>query len=178
MAQTIKTTQQWILDLLKMFGAIRVEQATRLLRLKFPTATLSKTIMPLLTTRMIKRSEGYLFSRSGKIDDRIIDAIDIMTLIGLDVSQGIIHGNGDPVVLSFFKWREDDKLWHYDICPIPYGTEIAVVKKLENTNQKYRMLVFVPEKEEQMDAVNISCEHCYVLKKGSRFEFYRYEQED
>lgn len=177
MAQLNKTDQQWILELLKLFGAIRYYQANKLLKLKFPYATLSITIKPLLTSRTIKSSEGYLFSRSGKIDDKIIEAIDLMLLIEPDISQGLIRGKGEPVVLTFFKWRKD-KLWHYDICPISYGTEIAVSAKLENTNQKYRMIVFVPEKPEQMDAINISCEHCFVIKNNGNYEFYRCEEED
>ncbi len=177
MAQLNKKDQQWILELLKIFGAIRYEQANKLLKLKFPDATLERTINPLLTNRMIKRSEGYLFSRSGKIDDKIIEALDLALLIEPDISQGLIRGKGEPVVLTFFKYREN-KLWHYDICPIAYGTEIAVSAKLENTNQKFRMIVFVPEKEEQMEGINISCEHCYVLKNNGEYEFYRCEKED
>lgn len=177
MAQTIKTTQRWILEILKMFGAIRVEQAEKLLKMKFPTATLERTIMPLLTSRLIKRNEGYLFSGSGKIDDKTVEAVDIMLLTEPDISQGFICGKGEPIVLTFFKWR-NDKLWHYDICPIAYGTEAAVSAKLENTNQKYRMIVFVPEREEQMEAIDISCEHCYVLKNNGNYDFYRYKEED
>lgn len=160
-----------------MFGAMKESQANRLLKMKFPYATLEKTIYPLLTAGKIKRSDGYLFSRSGKLDNATTSALDIMFLIGADISQGLIKGNGDPISLTFFKWRED-KLWHYDICPVSYGTEAVVSAKLQNTNQKYRMIVFVPQKAEQMQAIGISCEHCYVLKNNDDYEFYRYKGEE
>ncbi len=176
MTRLNRMDQQWILELLKMFGAIRCDQANKLLKLKYPNATLERTINPMLTSRIIKRSEDYLFSRSGKIDDKIIEAIDIMLLIEPDISHSFVRGKGEPVVLTFFKCRKD-KLWYYDICPVAYGTETAVSAKLKNTNQKFRMIVFVPEKEEQMDAIKISCEHCYVLKHKNNYEFYSYRKD-
>ena len=81
--------QQVILDLLSLFGAVRENQAEAILRLKYPDATLEKTIYPLITGRKIKRSNGYLFSRSGKLDEKIIEAIDIMLLLGPDITQPI-----------------------------------------------------------------------------------------
>lgn len=163
-----------ILDLLQQFGAVREDQAEKILRFKFPAATLERTIFPMLTGRTIRRSNGYLFSRSGKMDDRIIEAIDIMLLLGPEPSEGFIRGT-DPFVLTFFKWR-GNKLWRYDICPVAYGTEAVISAKLESIGAKYRMFVFVPEKEEQMQGIQVDCEHCYVLKNNGQFEFYLYEK--
>ena len=170
MPQFVRTDQQVILDLLQQFGAVREDQAANILKLKYPEASLKKAIVPMLSSRMIHRSNGYLFSRSGKLDDKIIEAIDIMLLIGPDVRESFMRGT-EPVLLTFFKWRQD-KLWRYDICPIAYGTEAALSAKLENSGSKYRMFVFVPEKEEQMQGIHVNSEHCYVLKKDGEYEFY------
>ena len=159
-----------ILDLLTQFGAVREDQAEKILQLRFPAATLERTLYPMLTSRIIHRSNGYLFSRSGKLDDKFIEAIDIMLLIGPDPKEAFMRGT-DPFSLTFFKWRQD-KLWRYDICPVAYGTEAVVTAKLENIGAKYRMFVFVPEKEEQMQGIHADCEHCYVLKNDGEYEFY------
>ena len=165
-----RTDQQVILDLLHQFGAVREDQAEQILRFKFPSAKLERTITPMLTGRSIYRSNGYLFSRSGKLDDRAVEAVDIMLLLGPDPNEPFIRG-ADPVVLTFFKWRQN-KLWRYDICPVAYGTETAVSAKLENIGTKYRMFVFVPEREDQMQGIHVDCEHCYVLKNDGEYEFY------
>lgn len=162
--------QQVILDLLEQFGAVREDQAEKILHFKFPRATLERTIFPMLSGRLIRRSNGYLFSRNGKLDERIIQAIDIMLLVGPDPNEVFVRGT-DPFVLTFFKWRAD-KYWRYDICPVAYGTEAIISAKLESLSVKYRMLVFVLEKEEQMQAIHIGSEHCYVLKKDNNYEFY------
>lgn len=167
--------QQVILDLLSLFGAVRENQAEAVLKLKYPDATLEKTIYPLITGRKIKRSNGYLFSRSGKLDEKIIEAIDIMLLLGPDITQPI-QRNKEIFALTFYKIREE-KLWRYDICPVAYGTETVVSGQLEGENTKYRMFVFIPEREEQMQGIRVPCEHCYVLKKDGKYEFYLYSKE-
>lgn len=159
-----------ILDLLAQFGAVREDQAEKILQFQFPKATLERTIFPLLTGRAIRRSNGYLFSRSGKLDEKLIEAIGIMLLIGPDPKESFVRG-ADPFVLTFFKWRQD-KLWRYDICPVAYGTEAAVTARLENLSAKYRMFVFIPEKEEQMQGIQLDCEHGYVLKNNGEYAFY------
>ena len=111
-----RADQQVILDLLAQFGAVREDQAEKILQFKFPTATLERTIFPLLSGRSIRRSDGYLFSRSGKLDEKVIQAIDIMLLLKPAPSEMFFRGT-DPILLTFFKWR-NGKLWRYDICPI------------------------------------------------------------
>ena len=170
-----RVDQQVILDLLNLFGAVREDQAETILKLKYPNATLERTIYPLLTGRKIKRSNGYLFSRSGKLDEKIIEAIDIMLLLGPDITQPLQRTN-ELFALTFYKNREE-KLWRYDICPVAYGTEAVVSGQLEGENAKYRMFVFVPEREEQMQGFRVACEHCYVLKNNGEYEFYLYSKE-
>lgn len=166
----MRTDQQVILDLLQQFGAVREDQAEKILQLKFPTATLEKAINPMVNSRTIRRSDGYLFSRSGILDHKIIEIIDIMLLLGPEPNEAIIRGK-DLSVLTFFKWRQN-KLWRYDICPVAYGTEAAINAHLENAGVKYRMFVFVLEKEEQMQGIQANCDHCYVLKNDGEYEFY------
>lgn len=170
-----RVDQQVILDLLNLFGAVREDQAETILKHKYPNATLERTIYPLLTGRKIRRSNGYLFSRSGKLDEKIIEAIDIMLLLGPDFNEPFNKGK-DVFALTFFKWR-NDKLWRYDICPVAYGTEAVVSARLEGESAKYRMFVFVPEKSEQMHGIQVACEHCYVLKNNGEYEFYLYSKE-
>lgn len=164
--------QDVILDLLNLFGAAREDQAEAILKMKYPNAALERTIKPLIIGRKINRSNGYLFSRNGKLDERIIEAIDIMLLIGPDITQPLQKGNG-LFSLTFYKNREN-KLWRYDICPVAYGTEAVISGQLESENAKYRMIVFIPEKEEQMQGIQVNCEHCYVLKRNGEYEFYLY----
>lgn len=161
--------------MLNLFGAVREDQMCKILKAKFPYAKLEQTIYPLLVGKRIKRSNGYLFSKSGKLDEKIIEAIDIMLLIEPDFDMPI-QRNNEMFAVTFFKQRED-KLWRYDICPVSYGTEIAITTMLENENAKYRMFVFVPEKEEQMQGIRVACEHCYVLKNNGKYEFYLYSKE-
>ena len=167
--------QQMILDLVNRFGAIREDQAKGILKHMYPGAVYEKTVFPLVTGRKIKQSNGYLFSKSGKLDEKIITAIDIMLILGFELKEPIIKGT-EPFALTFFRKREE-KLWRYDICPVSYGTEAAVSALLENINVKYRMLIFVPEKEEQMQGIRVPCDHCYVIKNDGNYEFYLYSKE-
>lgn len=160
--------------MLNLFGAVREDQAETILKMKYPNATLERTINPLITGRKINRSNGYLFSRNGKLEEKIIEAIDIMLLLGPDITQPLQRTN-EIFALTFYKNREN-KLWRYDICPVAYGTEAVVSGLLEGENAKYRMFVFVPEKEEQMQGIHVACEHCYVLKNNGEYEFYLYSK--
>lgn len=170
MIDLARKDRQLLLEFINLFGAIKHTQAEKLLKLKFPNSLFDMTVNPLLSGRKIRQSGEYLFSRSGKIDDKLIEAIDIMLLLGPDISQPIMKGT-QPFTLTFFKSRED-KLWRYDICPITYGTEAVVSAMLENVSTKYRMLIFLPEKEEQIKALRVPCDHCYVLNKEGEYKFY------
>lgn len=166
----MRKDQEVLLELLHQFGAIRESHAEAILKFKFPDVILERTLAPLVAARSIRRANGYVFSLSGKLDDTIISAFDIMLLIGPDPTESFVRGN-DPVALTFFKWRQN-KLWRYDICSVAYGTEAAVSAKLESIGSKYRMIVFLLEKEEQMQGIHVNCEHCYVLKNNGEYEFY------
>lgn len=166
----MRKDQEMLLELLHQFGAVSELQARKILKFKFPAVKLERTICPLLAAKSIRRSNGFLFSLSGKLDDRIVEALDIMLLIGPDPGESFIRGS-DPIALTFFKWRQE-KLWRYDICPVAYGTEPAITARLETLTAKFRMIVFVLEKEEQMQGLHVNCEHCYVLKNNGEYEFY------
>lgn len=165
-----------ILDFVNQFRAIREDQAKGLLKHKYPAADYEKTVFPLLTSRRIKKSNGYLFSKNGKLDEKIITALDIMLLVGFESNEPIIKGD-EPFSLTFFRQRKE-KLWRYDICHVSYGTETTVSAFLENINVKYRMIIFVPEKEEQMQGIKAPCDHCYVIKSNGQYEFYIYSEEE
>lgn len=164
-----------LLEIVNTFGAITLTQAERLLSLRFPRADFDMTLQPLLMSRQLKKCGEYLFSRSGELNQNIVNAIDIMLLIGPEIEQPIMNGT-EPFLLTFFKLR-DEKLWRYDICPLGYGTEAVVSALLENINTKYRKIIFMPEKAEQMEALRVPCEHCYVLKNNEKYQFYVNERE-
>ena len=176
MVPFMTTDQESMLELLNQFGALREDQTEKMLKHKYPSLEIERTIFPLITSRKIKRSDGYLFSKSGKLDEKIIDAIDIMLMLGADFNEPYLKGK-DPFVLTFFKQRED-KLWRYDICPVAYGTEAVISAQLEHEGTKYRMFVFMPEKAEQMQGIKVDCEHCYVLKNESTFNFYLFSKKE
>ncbi len=176
MIDLARKDRQMLLEYVNLFGAIKLTQAEKLLKLKFPYVDVDMTVKPLLSGRKIRQSGEYLFSKSGKIEDKLIEAIDIMLLLGPDISQPIMKGSL-PFILTFFKSREN-KLWRYDICPVGYGTEAVVSAMLENVSTKYRMLVFLPEKEDQVKALRIPCEHCYVLENNGEYKFYISKKEE
>lgn len=162
--------QKLLLEILEQFGAIRTDQADKLLRLRYPHIDLEKTLFPLLSAHKIVQSRGYIFAPCGKLRDTIIEAIDIMLLINPDPGEPYLRGI-EPFALTFFKHRKD-KLWRYDICPLPSGAESVVSVRLEGINAKYRMIIFVPEHEDQMQSVTVSCEHGYAIKTGDNYNFY------
>lgn len=166
--------QKTLMEVLEQFGALREEQAEKVLQLKFPHTTLNKTIFPLLTARQVWKSNGYILARNGRIQNKVIEAFDIMLLIEPEKTEPILKGK-DPFVLTFFKKRED-KLWRYDICTVAYGTENVISAQIESINAKYRMIIFVLEKEEQMQGIRVACEHCYAIKRNQEYEFYLYSE--
>ena len=97
-----------------------------------------------------------------------------MLLLGPAYTEPYQKGT-EPFALTFFKQRRD-KLWRYDVCPVAYGTEAVISAQLEGKDYKYRMVVFVLEKEEQMQGIQVTCEHCYVLKNADEYEFYLYSK--
>lgn len=160
---------------MEQFGALREDQVDRLIKTQFPNNKMEITLYPLLSRYLVRKNSGYLFSKNGKLQEKLIDAVDIMLLIGYEESEKFMKGT-DPFILTFFKHR-NGKLWRYDICPVAYGTESVISAQLEGISAKYRMLIFVLEKEEQIQGIRLSCEHCYVLKNNGEYEFFLYSKE-
>lgn len=171
----MNSVQKKLMEYLEQFGALREDQAEKMLKMHYPYISLNKTIFPLLTAHTILRNSGYVMTKSSSPHEKTIIAIDIMLSIQPEISEPILKGK-EPFILTFFKNR-DGKLWRYDICPVSYGTEVVISALVESINAKYRIIVFVLEKEEQMRGINVTCEHCYVLKNNGEYEFYLCSQE-
>lgn len=170
MIELKRTDREMLLGLITMFGTLKLSQAEQLLSLKYPNSVFWLTLKPLIKSGKLKCDGDYIFSRTGQLDEKYITAVDVMLLIGCDINQPILKGE-DIFSLTFFK-NKNEKLWRYDVCQVSYGTENVISAKLERINTKYRMIVFLLEKAEQIKGLSITCENCYVLKQNENYEFY------
>lgn len=128
--------QKYLKELLKEFGALKINQAKKLIRMKIPDYPYYKTIKPLIAVGEIKEQGEFIFDSNGIIDANIITAIDIMIEIESKKIDMLQKGKS-PFTLTFFKHREE-KLCRYDICIAKQGLEQVLTAELENINAKYR----------------------------------------
>lgn len=163
--------QKYLKELLKEFGALKIRQTKKLIRMKIPDYSYYKTIKPLIAIGDIKEQGEYILDSNGIIDADIITAIDIMLEIESKTIEMIQKGKS-PFTLTFFKHREE-KLCRYDICTAKQGLEQLLTAELENINAKYRTVVFVLESPEQQDNLFAPCEYCFVWKEEGEYHFYK-----
>lgn len=164
--------QKNLIEILRHFGAVRENQLFQLLKMDYPNLQLEPAIRQLVCGGQIRRDSGYLMlSDGGKIDQKVLCAIDVMLLLETKHIEMIQKGS-NPFTLTFFKERSE-KLWRYDVCVVKPGTEILIDALLENINHKYRMIVFVLEKREQQKSLTVPCEHCYAWKQDGSYRFYK-----
>ena len=122
--------QKYLKELLKEFGALKIRQAKKLIRMKIPEYSYYKTIKSLIAIGDIKEQGEYILDSNGIIDADIITAIDIMLEIESKTIEMIQKGKS-PFTLTFFKHREE-KLCRYDICTAKQGLEQLLTAELEN----------------------------------------------
>lgn len=163
--------QKKLIEILRNFGAVREDQAFQLLKMDYSNLQLEPTIRQLICGGQIRRESNCLLLPDGKLDENILCAIDVMLLLEKKHIEMIQKGN-NPFTLTFFKERSE-KLWRYDVCVVKPGTEILIDALLENINHKYRMIVFVLEKQEQQMSLTVPCEHCYAWKQDGSYRFYK-----
>lgn len=163
--------QKSLIDILKSYGAVRVDQAIQLLRLEHEKQQWEFTVHQLECGGMVLRDHGYVRLPDRAPDQRILEAVDIMLL--LDFPQIQVHEKGTPpFALTFFKVH-DQKLWRYDICPVPPGKESVICAQLEGINIKYRLIIFLLETPEQEEQLFIPCDHCFTWKDNGSYRFYK-----
>ena len=163
--------QKYIKELLKTFGALKIKQIKKLLRMKFEDYSYYQTVNPLMTMGEVKVHGEYILDSRSIVDEAVITAIDVMLEIEPNKID-IIQKGKDLFALTFFKQRED-KLCRYDICIASQGLEHVLTTQLENINAKYRTIVFVLEFPEQQENLFAPCEYCFVWKKEGKYHFFK-----
>lgn len=163
--------QKTLIELLRCFGAVRENQAERLLRMEYPTLKTEPAINQLICGGMLRRENGLLRLPDRTPDNKILCAIDVMLLLET-VHIEMVQKGSNPFALTFFKERSE-KLWRYDVCVVTPGTEALISASLEAINHKYRMVVFMLENQEQQKALIAPCEYCYAWKQNGSYRFYK-----
>ena len=170
----ITVPQKELLSLLKCFGALREDQAAKLISLKNEFAVLEPTVYPLVCMGEVRREHGYIISKNSDINPNIISAIDIMLLLEDKNIEAFQVGTA-PFDLTFFRFKED-KLCRYDICVVESGREPIVVAALEGIFTKYRTVIFVIKNANQQDYLYAPCDYCFAIKEQGIYKFFKAER--
>ena len=163
--------QKDLLDILRQYGAVREDQAKKLLSKHYAGLHFDSVVYQMISGGLIRKENGYLFDRDGSIHEDIILAIDIMLLLEPKKIEHMQKG-ASPFALTFFKERQE-KLWRYDICIAVPGKEALLCTALEQIGHKYRMIVIVLDSSEQQKKFVVPCEHCFVWKENGKYKFYK-----
>lgn len=163
--------QKDLLDILRQYGAVREDQAEKLLRRRYAELHFEPIVYQMISGGLIRKENDFLFERGGSIQTDIILAIDIMLLLEPKTIEHMQKG-AYPFTLTFFKQRQD-KLWRYDICIAVPGKEALLCAALEQIGHKYRMIVIVLESSEQQNKFVVPCEHCFAWKENGKYKFYK-----
>lgn len=155
-----------------MFGALKKEQAEKILKRFSENLRFSENITPLCNNGLAYLGGDFVILPGGSPNMSYIKSVDIMLTLVPDTIPQFQKGTS-PFTLTFFKLRNDDKLWRYDICSVKSGDEVMVNALLENINAKYRMIVFLLENISQQKDIAVGCEHCFVTCTGGEYRFYK-----
>lgn len=163
--------QKSLLDIIRQFGALREDQAKKLLLQRYPGLNFDPIVHQTVCGGLIRKESGYIYEQNGRSELDIEIAVDVMLLLEPKHIDAMQKGNA-PFALTFFKERQE-KLWRYDICIVAPGKETMICAALENINHKYRMIVFVLSSFEQQKKLAVPCEHCFAWKEGGTYRFYK-----
>lgn len=166
--------QKYLLSLLKSFGALRDDQAAKLLHMNNEFAKLEPTVYPLVCRGDVIRDNGYIIARGGTFSHDTIAAIDVMLLLeskNIDTIQTGVK----PFDLTFFKLKKD-KLCRYDICVVMPGREAVIVAALEGIFTKHRTIVFVLKELSQRELLYAPCDYCFAIKENDKYHFFKAER--
>lgn len=162
--------QKLLLEILEKFGSLREDQIEFLLRHEYSWVQPEKTykILSMYGHIRIYGNTVSLFNKSLEVN--IIDAVDVMINIAGESLMQYQKGN-EPFLVTFFK-EKNGKLWRYDICSVAFGTESIMNAALESINPKYRKIIFLLEREEQIPALFVNCEHFFAIKQNNKFHYF------
>lgn len=163
--------QKDLLETLRQFGALREDQARRLLVQQYPGLHFDAIVHQLVCGGLIRKENGYIYRRNGYADPDIEAAVDVMLLLEPKHIDAMQKGCA-PFSLTFFRERQE-KLWRYDVCVAAPGKEAVISAALENIRHKYRMIVFVLNSLEQQKQLTAPCEHCFAWKEDGAYKFYK-----
>ncbi len=167
----LNKAQKYVIEALEKLSSLREDQVRFLLRLNFADLKLEQTVKCPILYGLIRRCDNIFYFPGKNIDSKIIDAVDIMIDVSGESLMQYQRGT-EPFLLTFFK-EKDGKLWRYDICSVAFGTEIVINAALENINTKYRKIIFLLEREEQIPALHVNCEHFFAIKQNNKFHYFR-----
>lgn len=163
--------QKNLVDILRQFGAIREDQAKKLLQQCYPGLHFEPVVHQTVCGGLIRRENGYIYDRNGRPEPDIETAVDVMLLLEPKHIDAMQKGSA-PFALTFFRERQE-KLWRYDVCIVAPGKEAMICAALENINHKYRMIVFVLSSLEQQKKLDVPCEYCFARKEDGTYRFYK-----
>lgn len=163
--------QKDLLEMTRQYGAVRIDQAKRLLRQKYSGLNFDTIVHQMECGALIRKENDILREPSKAINADVLLAIDIMLLLEPKHIEAMQKGT-EPFALTFFRQRQE-KLWRYDICIAAPGKESVICAALENIRHKYRMIVFVLGSPEQQTKLAAPCEHCFAWKKDGTYKFYK-----
>lgn len=163
--------QKDLLNILRQYGAVREDQARKLLRQHYAELHFEPIVYQMIAGGLIRREDGYLCERYSNIHTDIILAIDIMLLLEPNTIEHMQKATY-PFTLTFFKKRQE-KLWRYDICIAIPGKEEMLCAALEQIGHKYRLIVIILNSSDQQKKFVIPCEHCFVWKENGKYKFYK-----
>ena len=129
-------------------------------------------VKQLLYLNLIQNKNGIVFKTGKQPDFDILNAIDALLCFPLSEIQ--IHKRAaKPFLLTFFKNNTSGKLCRYDVCKCEIGGERILSAQLEVLNEKYRMVIIILTNKKQQKNLNISPEHCFMLREGDTFKLYK-----
>ena len=153
--------QKDLLELTRQYGALRSEQAEKLLRQKYSGLNFDTIVHQMECGGLLQNEQGILCESGRSADPDVLLAIDIMLLM-----------EPKHIEMTFFRQRKE-KLWRYDVCIAAPGREPLLCAMLEDIRHKYRMVVFVLDSPEQQTKLAVPCEHCFAWKENGAYKFYK-----
>lgn len=170
--------QKALIELLDQYGALKLEQAEKLLTLRadYGTLRMEPMIRQLEYGGYLRKEQNVIIRLGKSADPSLIESLDIMLLLAPHRFEIDLHQRGrPPFSLTFFKTK-DARLYRYDICPVPAGKESMVGAQLEGLICKYRVLVFILVDLKQRECLNLHGDCCYAIRENGSYRFYKPEE--
>jgi hypothetical protein len=168
--------QKNALALLAQYGCLREDQIERLLSPSVPRVDMDAIKRQLSYFDLIDSANGFIFLPGRYPEPALLGAVDVMLCFPREDIQ--LHKPApEPFLLTFFKNGTDGKLRRYDVCRCEPGRELILSALLEGLPDKYRTVLVMLESLEQRRELHILCDHCFVLREGAEYKFYKPAQD-